>query len=88
MQIMYRDHCYFSTDYKSEIHACTDPRFLAAADRVIQFPFVPLVVEEKTEEELARQVEKKKEGGRRLQEQAAKQRLEKVCPSHSSIEWD
>lgn len=36
------------------------------------------VLEEKTEEELARVAEKKKEAGRRLQEQSARQRLEKL----------
>lgn len=75
---MYRDHSYFAKDYTSEIRALADPRALAAADRIIQFPFTPLVVEEKTEEELARVAEKKKEAGRRLQEQGVRQRLEKV----------
>ena len=77
-QKMYCEHAYFAKDYTSEIRALADPRVLAAADRIIQFPFTPLVVEEKTEEELARVAEKKKEAGRRLQEQGARQRLEKV----------
>lgn len=42
-QTMYRDHCYYATDYTSEIRAFSDAGTLAAADRIIQFPFVPLV---------------------------------------------
>lgn len=37
------------------------------------------MIEEKTEEELARQAAKKEENARRLREAAAKSRLEKVC---------
>lgn len=44
----------------------------------MQFPFALPVVEEKTEEELAKIAEKRKEQGRKLQEIAAKTRLEKV----------
>jgi actin-related protein 5 len=100
---MYRDHCYYASDYTSETRAFSDARNLAAADRIIQFPFVPVVsslsrsqrwtsrwsrpfrgvqaVEEKSLEELERIAEKKKESGRRLQEQVQKQRLEKVSSS-------
>jgi len=45
---------------------------------VIQFPFALPVVEEKTEEELARITEKRKEQGKKLQEIAAEKRREKV----------
>lgn len=38
------------------------------------------MVEEKTEEELARIAEKRKEQGKKLQEMAAEKRREKVCP--------
>ncbi|KAF3910408.1 Centractin [Dactylellina cionopaga] len=47
-------------------------------DRVIQFPFTEIIKEQKSEEELARIAERRKESGRRLQEQAAKMRLEKL----------
>ncbi|GAA5936627.1 hypothetical protein JCM1841_004631 [Sporobolomyces salmonicolor] len=77
--IMYRDHCYNATPtYADEIRAFQDPRTMVARDRVVQFPFVALQVEEKTEEEIQRQLEKRKEATRRLQEQAAKQRMEKM----------
>jgi actin-related protein 5 len=45
---------------------------------VVQFPFTLPVVEEKTEEELARIAEKRKEQGKKLQEMAAEKRREKV----------
>ena len=44
----------------------------------MQFPFTLPVTEEKTEEELAKMAEKRKEQGKKLQEMAAKMRVEKV----------
>lgn len=51
---------------------------MTSSARVIQFPFTIQIAEEKTEEELARIAERKKEQGRKLQEVAAKTRLERV----------
>ncbi|EDN11056.1 conserved hypothetical protein [Histoplasma mississippiense (nom. inval.)] len=56
-------------------------------NRVIQYPFTEHVVVEKTEEELARIAERKKESGRRLQEQAAKIRLEKLMKKEQELEY-
>lgn len=42
-QEMYRDHCYYASDYTAEIRAFGDSSTLAAADRVVQFPFVAVV---------------------------------------------
>jgi actin-related protein 5 len=75
---IYKSHSYHATDYPAELRALADARNLAAADRTIQFPFALATSTEQTEEELARQLEKRKESGRRLQEQAAKQRLERM----------
>jgi actin-related protein 5 len=47
---------------------------------VVQFPFVVPVTEEKTEEELTRIAERRKEQGKKLQEMAANKRMEKVSP--------
>ncbi|ORY89031.1 hypothetical protein BCR35DRAFT_262595 [Leucosporidium creatinivorum] len=82
---MYRDHCYFATDYTSEIRAFSDASTLAAADRIIQFPFVPVALEEKSAEELERIAEKKRESGRRLQEQVQRQRLEKMVRQEEEL---
>lgn len=55
-----------------------DPFKLKASEVIIQFPYTLPVTEEKTEEELARIAEKRKEQGYKLQEMAAKKRTEKV----------
>ncbi|KAF3939662.1 Actin-5C [Dactylella cylindrospora] len=72
------EHCYVSTEYKAEMAGYLEMGSLDERDRVIQFPFTEVIKEQKTEEELARIAERRKESGRRLQEQAAKMRLEKV----------
>jgi actin-related protein 5 len=56
----------------------TDPLKLRENTCTMQFPFAIPVVEEKTEEELAKIMEKRREQGRKLQELAAKTRMEKV----------
>jgi actin-related protein 5 len=75
------EHCYVSGDYKEELEGYLRPDTLEEKDRVIQFPFTETVRVEKSQEELDKLAEKRKESGRRLQEQAAKARLEKVEPS-------
>lgn len=77
-QFMYRDSCYFADIYSSVVRSFSDPEQIAAVDRVHQFPFVAPVIDEKSEEELARAAEKRKENGRRLVEMQQKQRVEKV----------
>jgi actin-related protein 5 len=72
------DHCYVSRDYKFEAENYLAPGFLEVHDRVIQFPYTETVKIEKSQAELDKIAEKRKESGRRLQEQAAKARLEKV----------
>lgn len=76
---MFQTFCEFSDDYSALLRRLKDPLELRRIERVIQFPFTAPVVEEKTEEELARIAERKKEQGRKLQEIAAKNRMEKVC---------
>lgn len=76
----------FATDYPQQLRNLKSPESLRDNEFVVQFPFVIPVVEEKSEEELARIAEKRKEQGRKLQELAAKTRLEKVQePSLSPI---
>lgn len=52
---------------------------MKAHQKLIQFPFSAPTTEEKTEEELAKIAERRREQGRKLQELAAKAREEKVC---------
>ena len=76
---MLQNFCEFAPDYMALLRTLKEPSNLRAAERIIQFPFAQPIFEEKTEEELARLAEKRKEQGRKLQEIAAKARQEKVC---------
>ncbi|KAH9985774.1 hypothetical protein BJV77DRAFT_1145686 [Russula vinacea] len=60
------------------------PRFF---DRIIQFPFVLPAADERTEEEIARAAEKRREQGKKLQEMAAKARLEKLVQKESDLQY-
>ncbi|KAF2814419.1 actin-related protein, ARP5 class [Mytilinidion resinicola] len=82
-----REHCYVSQDYENEISHYLDWTGLEDRDHVIQFPFTEQVVIQKTEAELARAAEKRKESGRRLQEQAAKMRLEKLMAKEQELAY-
>ncbi|EPS44358.1 hypothetical protein H072_1662 [Dactylellina haptotyla CBS 200.50] len=78
LETLVQDHCYVAQDYKAEMSGYLEMGTLEERDRVIQFPYTEIVKEQKTEEELAKIAERRKESGRRLQEQAAKMRLEKL----------
>ena len=80
---MLHNFCEVATDFPAHLRQLKDPLKLRASEVVVQFPFIPAVTEEKTEEELSRIAEKRKEQGRKLQEMAAKTREEKVCASFS-----
>jgi len=84
---MVQQHGYVSLDFDSEMRHYLDWSGLEDRDHIIQYPFTEAVVVQKTEEELARIAEKKREGGRRLQEQAAKMRLEKLVKKEQELEY-
>ena len=84
---MVREHCYTSRNYDEESRGFLDWTGLEDRDHVVQYPFTEQVVVQKSEEELARIAEKRKEGGRRLQEQAAKLRLEKLIKKAQELEY-
>lgn len=78
---MYRDHSYHATPtYASHLaHLASSPHAIVAEDRTVQFPFVAgSGSHEKTEEDLKNQLRKREEATKRLKEQAARQRQEKV----------
>ncbi|KAF9785906.1 chromatin remodeling complex subunit [Thelephora terrestris] len=75
---MLQNFCEFSSDYPALLRSLSDPVALARLGKIIQFPFSQPTVDEKTEEEQARLAEKRKEQGKRLQEMAAKVRMEKL----------
>ncbi|CAI7617117.1 unnamed protein product [Penicillium glandicola] len=87
MEEMVHKHCYVSQDYDRELNGFLDWTGLEDRDRVIQYPFTEHIIQEKTEEELAKIAERKKESGRRLQEQAARMRLEKLVKKEQELEY-
>ncbi|KAL7628903.1 Nuclear actin-protein involved in chromatin remodeling [Parahypoxylon ruwenzoriense] len=86
-EYMIRDHCYISKSYDDELRSYLDWTGLEDRDVVIQYPFTEEVIVRKSEEELARIAERKRESGRRLQEQAAKMRLEKLMRKEQELEY-
>ena len=86
-EYLVREHCYVSRDYDSELSKYLDWSGLEDRDHVIQYPYTEEVVIQKSEEELARAAEKRKESGRRLQEQAAKARLEKLVRKEQELDY-
>ena len=87
LEDLVRNHCYVSHDYESELSRYLDWTGLEDREHIVQWPFTEQVVPQKSEEELARAAEKRKEGGRRLQEQAAKMRLEKLVRKEQELEY-
>lgn len=87
MEDLVHKHCYVSQDYDRELGGYLDWTGLEDRDHVIQYPFTEHIIPEKTEEELAKIAERKKESGRRLQEQAAKMRLEKLVKKEQELEY-
>ncbi|KIK66134.1 hypothetical protein GYMLUDRAFT_70347 [Collybiopsis luxurians FD-317 M1] len=82
---MLRNFCAVAPDYVSQLRSFEDPAVLRASEKIIQFPYVLPSAEEKTEEELARLTEKRKEQGRKLQEIAAKNRMEKLQQKENDL---
>ncbi|RMZ82402.1 hypothetical protein DV737_g2047, partial [Chaetothyriales sp. CBS 132003] len=88
MEYYIKQYCYLSKDYVTEMSSFLDWEGLEAERNIIiQYPFTEQVVAEKSAEELARIAERKKESGRRLQEQAAKMRLEKLIRKEQELEF-
>ncbi|KAK3369067.1 ARP5-like protein [Lasiosphaeria ovina] len=86
-EAMVRDFCYVSKDYDNELVHYLDWTGLEERERIVQYPYTEEVIVQKTEEELARITERKKESGRRLQEQAAKMRLERLLKKEQELEY-
>ena len=84
---MVREHCYVSQNFDEEMSHYLDWKGLEIRDHLIQYPFTEHLAVEKSEEELARIAERKRLGGIRLQEQAAKMRLEKLVQKEQELEY-
>ncbi|KAL0078787.1 hypothetical protein J3Q64DRAFT_1638036 [Phycomyces blakesleeanus] len=85
-QELVQEQCYVAKDYQQTLREIEDRSTFAKIDRIVQFPFTAPVVEEKTEEELARQAAKKEENAKRLREAAARSRLEKLVKREQEFE--
>ena len=75
---LYDEFCYVSPDYQDEIQRILTLEELETKNVLVEAPFVDVVQPEKSEEELRIQAEKRRETGRRLQEQARQRRVEKL----------
>ncbi|KAI0089829.1 actin-like protein Arp5p [Irpex rosettiformis] len=81
-----QNKCEFATDYTELIRSMKDPLNLKSREIIVQFPFAAPTTEEKTEEELARIAERRREQGKKLQEIAAKARLEKLMQKETDLQ--
>lgn len=86
-EYLVREHCYVSENFDAELSKILDWTGLEERDHVIQYPYTEEVIIQKSQEELDRQAEKRKESGRRLQEQAAKMRLEKLMRKEQELDY-
>lgn len=88
MEAYLKQYCYMSKDFHTELSGYLEWEGLDGnRDIIVQYPFTEQVVIEKSAEELARIAERKKESGRRLQEQAAKMRLEKLIKKEQELDY-
>lgn len=87
LEDLVKAHCYVSKDYDNEAREMLEWTGLENRDHIVQLPFQEKEVVQKTEEEIRRAEERKREGGRRLQEQAAKMRLEKLVRKEGELEY-
>ncbi|KAI8143640.1 hypothetical protein BJV82DRAFT_668679 [Fennellomyces sp. T-0311] len=85
-QELVHTHVNVADDYQKALNKIEDKDTFDEVDRIIQFPYTAPIVEEKTEEELARQAAKKEENAKRLREAAAKSRLEKLVTREQEFE--
>ncbi|GJJ09400.1 hypothetical protein Clacol_003622 [Clathrus columnatus] len=83
---IFHNVCEFSPDYTSLLRRLQNPVEIRSHDRIIQFPYMVPSEIEKTEDEMTRIAERRKEQGRRLQEIAAKQRMEKLVQNSKDLE--
>ncbi|KAL1584975.1 hypothetical protein WHR41_06110 [Cladosporium halotolerans] len=87
LEDLLQQHCHISSDYDREMVQMLDWSGLEDRDHIVQLPFQEKEVVQKTEEEIKRAEEKRREGGRRLQEQAAKMRLDKLIKKEEELEY-
>ncbi|KAJ2163126.1 Nuclear actin-protein involved in chromatin remodeling [Coemansia sp. RSA 552] len=77
-QDLVRNFGYVAEEYDKELSCYLTTDNLADKDVVVQFPFPMPSLDERTEEEIQRVTERRREQMKRMQEMAAKKRQEKV----------
>lgn len=87
LEDLVREHCYVAQDYQEELNHYLDWSGSEDRDHIVQWPFTETIIPQKTEEELAAAAEKRRLNGVRLQEQAAKMRLEKLVRKEQELEY-
>ena len=88
MEEYIKQYCYVSQDYATELSSYLEWTGLEQTrDIIVQYPFTEHIVVEKSAEEQAKIAERKKESGRRLQEQAARMRLEKLVKKEEELNY-
>ncbi|KAK4057110.1 Nuclear actin-protein involved in chromatin remodeling [Microbotryomycetes sp. JL221] len=85
--LIYQDHCFHSLDYMEELRRLSRPETLVRNNRLVQMPFTAAVSYEKTQEELDRIAEKKKQASDRLKEQAQRQRTQRIEQLEKELEY-
>lgn len=86
-ETLVNEHCYVAEDYQETLSHYLDWTGLENRDRVVQWPFTETIIPQKTEEELAIAAEKRRLNGVRLQEQAAKMRLDKLVRKEEELAY-
>ncbi|KAJ9475548.1 Actin-related protein 5 [Pseudozyma hubeiensis] len=98
-QNMLEELCYVSEDYTSDIkgmammpasHKSYAPSAwtpMERSDVIVQFPYQDALPEQKSEEELRAQAERRKAAGDRLREQTRKMRLEKMMQKENDLKY-
>lgn len=82
------DHCYVLNDYQDELKHYLDMDRLETNDIVVQAPVeIAPPEKKKSDEELAKQAERRREQGKRLQEQAKQRRLEKLVQKEEELQY-
>lgn len=88
MEQYLKQYGYMSLDFQNEMTHYLDWSGLEQErDITIQYPFTEQIVVEKSAEEQQKIAERKREQGKRLQEQAARMRLEKLIKKEQDLEY-
>lgn len=80
-------HSSDAESYEEFVGRLSNPVELVKEDRVVQFPYTVETKDEKTQEELDQIAERKREAGKRLQEQARRTRLEKLMQKENDLKY-